>query len=255
MKMNLWTRRTGVVVTSAAVAAGLTLLSPVAAQASVQADFGAAANANADYTGPTLGGTCTLSSAPGTDNVSSSTATFGHGTRNRSVDLDATFASSDNPADTVRVRGHVSSTLTMRKKNRDLTSFDMATGGSVKVTHAVTNSNCAGSGVVLGEMQMAFTEHHKGWFYLTRDTKKPGSVTEFALVNLKSGKLVTLDFFAGTQSHSTSRALLKPGRYGFEIGVEAIEGGTQGITLKTAQPRTSKIAKTLTVHGEFKRKN
>jgi hypothetical protein len=255
MKRNNWTRRTGVVVTCTALAAGLTLLSPGAAQASVQAEFSAAANASASYTGPTIGGSCALSSAPGSDQAQSSTATFGHGTRSRSVDLDATFASSDNPADTVRVRGHVSSTLTVRKRHRDLTSFDMATGGSVKVTHAVTNSNCAGSGAVFGEMQMAFTEHHKGWFYLTRDTKKPGSITEFVLVNLKNGKLVTLDFFAGTQSHATSRAFLKPGHYGFEIGVEAIEGGSQGIALKTAQPRSSKIAKTLTVHGEFKPKH
>jgi hypothetical protein len=254
MKRNHWPRRTGVIFTSTALAAGLTLWSPGAAQASVHAEFGAAANASADYTGPTIGGTCALSSSPGSDQAQSSTATFGHGTKNRSVDLDATFASSDNPADSVRVRAHVSSTLTMRKRNRDLRSFDMATGGSVKVTHSVTNSNCAGSGVVRGQMQMAFTEHHKGWLYLTRDTKKPGSVIEFVLVNLKNGKLVNLDFFAGAQSHSTSRAFLKPGRYGFEEGIEALQGGGQGIMFKTAQPRTSKIAKTLTVHGEFKPK-
>lgn len=253
MKLTLRTRRTSAVLTSAAVAAALTLLSPGAAHASVQAMFGAAANADADYTGPTIGGACTLSSAPGSDTVNSSTATFGRGTRSRSIDLDATFASSDNPADTVRVRGHVSSTLTVRKKHRDLTSFDMATGGSIRFTHPLTNSNCAGSGVVLGQMQMAFSEHHKGWFYLTRDTKKPGSVVEFVLVNLKNGKLVTLDFFAGTHSHSTSRALLKPGRYGVELGVEGIEAGSAGFSLKSAQPRSSKIAKTLTLHGEFKR--
>ena len=253
MKRNLWKRRTGALVTSAAVAASLTVLSPGAAEAAVQAQFGALATADADYTGPTLGGACALASATGSDSVSSTTATFGRGTRSRSVSLDATFASSDNPSDTVRVRGHVSSSLTVRKKHRDLTSFDMATGGSVTITHAVTNSNCAGTGLVLGQMQMSFTEHHKGWFYLTRDTKKPGSVVEFALVNLKNGKLVTLDFFAGTKSHATSRAFLKPGKYGVELGIEGIQGGASGIALKTGQPRSSKIAKTLTVHGEFQR--
>jgi hypothetical protein len=253
MKKNAFLRRSGVVLTTAGVTAALTLGLPLAANAAVHAQFAAAASANADYTGPTIGGTCLLSS--GDDGTESSIATFTHGTKHRSVNLDATFASSDNAADTVRVRGHLNTDLTIRKQGKDLKSFDFAAGGSVKINHALSGSSCAGSGTVIGEMAIEFTEHHKGYFYLTRTTKKPGSIAVFALVNLENGKLVTLDLFQGTRSKSTSRALLKPGHYGVELSEIGISAGTGGIILKSPEARSAKVARTIHLLAEFKRKS
>jgi hypothetical protein len=253
MSMHTLARRSGAAVTAGAAAAALTLLSPVAANAAVDTQFAAVGSADANYTGPTLGGSCDLSSAPGTDSVQSSIATFTHGTKHRSVDLDATFASSDNPADTVRVRGHSQADLTIDKAGRDLKSFALAVGASVRVTHSMGGSACDGEGFAGGAFNLLFTEHHKGHIFLTRDTKKPGSLSEFVLINAKSGKIVTLDLYTGTKSHETSRALLKPGKYVVEFAQAGISTGTEGLMLKSGQPVSAKIARTLHLSGVFKR--
>lgn len=251
MAMSTRMRRSGAAVTGAAVAAALTLLTPLPANAAVAAQFAAQSTASADYTGDTIGGSCALTS--GDDSAQSSIATFSRGVKHRSVDLDATFSSSDNPADTVRVRGHSAADLTIRKKNRDLKSFALDVGASVKVTHSLGGSNCQGQGFAGGVFIMEFTEHHKGYLYLTRDTKKHGSLSEFVLVNEKTDKLVTLDFFAGDKSHATSRTLLKPGRYSVEFAVVGISTGTEGLILRSGAPVSAKIARTVHLSGEFKR--
>jgi hypothetical protein len=248
-------RRSGALLTTAGVAAALTMLTPVAANAAVHAQYAAAAEAEANYTGPTIGGTCDLASAPGSDDIQTSISSFTHGTRHKAVNMDATFASSDNGGDTVRVRGHLSSDLTIKRRHKDLTSFDLGVGGSVKITHSVSGSACEAQGDVLGEMAIVFTEHHKGYFYLTRTTKKPGSIAEFVLVNTKNNKLVTLDIFSGSKSHETSRALLKPGKYAVELAVAGITTGTGGIILKSGTPVSAKVARTIHLQGEFKRKH
>jgi hypothetical protein len=253
MSMHTLARRSGAAVTAGAAAAALTLLSPVAANAAVNTQFAAVGSADANYTGPTIGGSCTLTSAPGTDSVQSSIATFTQGTKHRSVDLDATFASSDNPADTVRVRGHSAADLTVDKAGKDLKSFALGVGASVRITHSMGGSSCDGDGFTGGAFTIEFTEHHKGFLYLTRDTKKPGSVSEFVLVNENTGKLVTLDLYSGGKSHSTSRALLKPGKYVVEIAEAGITTGTAGILLKSGQPVSRKIARTIHLSGVFKR--
>jgi hypothetical protein len=251
--MHTLARRSGAAVTAGAAAAALTLLSPVAAHAAVNSEFAALGTADANYTGPTLGGSCALTSAPGTDSPESSIATFTHGTKHRSVDLDATFASSDNPADTVRVRGHSEADFTIDKGGKDLKSFALAVGASVKITHSMGGSSCDGEGFTGAAFALQFTEHHKGHIFLTRDTKKPGSVSEFVLFNATSGKLVTLDLYAGTKSHATSRALLKPGTYIVEFAQAGISTGTAGLILKSGQPVSRKIARTIHLSGVFKR--
>ena len=251
MNINMLARRSGAVLTSAGVAAALTLMTPVAADAAVQAQFAAQGSADATYDGPTIGGTCDLTD--GDDSTESSVADLTHGTKHRSVNLDATFASSDNPADTVRVRGHASADFTVKKKNRDLTSFGLAVGGTVKVTHAMGGSACDGSGFVAGAFILQFTEHHKGYLYLTRSTKKAGSIAEIVLVNLDNDKLETLDIYQGGRSHQTSRALLKPGRYAVQIAQAGISTDTSGIILKSGRPVSAKIARTIHLQGEFKR--
>jgi hypothetical protein len=244
-------RRSAAVLTSAGVVAALTILTPATAQAGVHAQYAAIGSAYASYDGPTAGGSCNLTS--GDNSVQSSIADFGQGTKRRSVDLDATFTASDNPADTVRVRGHVDSKMTVEKRGRDLRSFELAAGGKVSINHSIAGSSCVGQGSVAGATQTMFTEHKKGWLYITRETHKPNSAVTVVVVNLKSGKLVTLEFFQGTKSHSTSRALLKPGKYGLvetQVGVSV--GGFGLLSAKGAQ-RAAKVKLTSTISGEFKR--
>jgi hypothetical protein len=250
MTMSTLIRRSGAVLTSAGVAAALTLLSPGAAHAAVQAQFAAEGQASAQYNGPTPGGTCALTSAVGSNSVESSIAAFQHGAKARSVDLDATFASSDNPSDTVRVQGHVRSTLDIEKRNVDLKSFDLGAGGTVKIIHSMAGSACTASGSVFGAMIIQFTEHKKGVLSLTRDTRKPGSLAALGLVNLTTGKVVTADIFEGPKSHSESSVVLKPGKYAVELAEAGIMAGASGGILKSA-PRTTQTALTIHLQGAF----
>ena len=242
-------RRTGALVTSVGVAAALTLLTPITANAGVHGQYGALGQADASYNGPTIGGDCTLTD--GDDSTSSPIATLSNGTKRRSVNVDATFTSTDSLADSVRVRGHLDSKLTLKKKGRDLQSFEMAAGGSIKVNHTIGGSACEASGAVAGQSQTMFTEHKKGWFYITHDVKVPHAVIEAELINLDTDKIVTLDIYLGEHSHQTSRAKLKPGRYGLIVVTGVTVGNNIGIGL--AKPSLRAKAKlTTTVSGHFK---
>ena len=117
----------------------------------------------------------------------------------------------------------------------------------------MAGSACDGDGFAGAAFTIEFTEHHKGYLYLTRDTKKPGSVSEFVLVNENSGKLVTLDLYSGGKSHATSRALLKPGKYVVEFAIAGISTGTAGIVLKSGEPVSAKVERTIHFSGLFKR--
>jgi hypothetical protein len=244
-------RRSVAVLAATGATAALAFVPAGSAQADVAGLYGAIGSANATYTGTTVGGACNLA-VPGSDSVDSPVRHFSHGTRAASVNLDATFISSDNPADTTRVKGHVDSTLTLKKHNKDLQSFALGVGGTVSVHHAVSGSLCSASGTVAGATQVTFTEHRKGWFTLTRDTRKPNSVSEVALVNLKTQKIVSFDIFIGSQSHETSRALLKPGKYELIQTEGGITAGENGLFLKSGAPRTARATLTIHISGEFK---
>lgn len=244
-------RRSVAAFAATGAAAALAFVPAGSAHADVAGLYAAIGSASADYTGTTVGGDCNLA-VPGTDSVESPVKHFTHGTRAASVNLDATFTSSDNPADTTRVKGHVDSTLTLKKHNKDLQSFSLGVGGTVSVHHAVSGSLCNASGTVAGVTQVTFSEHKKGWFTLTRDTKKPNSVSEVALVNLKTQKLVSFDVFMGSQSHETSRALLKPGKYEITQTEAGITAGQGGIFLKSGAPRAAKAKLSIHISGEFK---
>ena len=249
MSMHFLTRRSGAIITAATVAAALTLLTPVTANAAVHSMYGAIGQADANYNGPTIGGDCLLTD--GDDSTSSSVANFSDGTKHRAVNLDATFTSTDSVSDSVRVRGHLDSRLTLNKKHRDLRSFEMAVGGSVKVNHSIGGSACQATGAVLAETQTVFTEHKKGWFYLTHDVRKPNSVIEVELVNVDTNKIVSLQVYLGDHSHMTSRAKLKPGRYGVLALSGVSVGNNIGIGLAKASLR-SKATLTTTISGVFK---
>jgi hypothetical protein len=246
--MTTFIRRSGAVLTSAGVAAALTLFTPVTANAAVHAMYGAFGQADENYVGPTVGGTCDLSS--GDDSVDSSVAHFTHGTKHRSLNLDAAFTSSDSTSDTVRVKGHLASKLTLHRKHKDLTSFTLGVGGKLGVHHSVGGSACSGSGSLLAETQAVFTEHKKGWFYLTHDVKKPNSVIQLEMINVNTDKLVTLDFYAGDQSQLTTRTKLKPGRYAILAEAGMTVGASGVILAKGTSAQKTKMSTTIV--GTFK---
>ena len=234
---------------SAGATAALTLSPLAGADAAVHAEYAATGSAQASYVGPTSGGSCDLTS--GVSNPVGQIRSFSNGTRHSSVDLSATFTSSDNSSDTTKVKGHADTSLTLERKGGDLASFAVSAGGSLTVKHAVAGSACQGSGEVVANLpQLVFTEHKKGWLYLTRSTKKPNSFTEFILVNEATMSAVSLDVFQGAASHVTSRALLKPGTYLIEQTLAGIAIGSAGL-LKSAT-LTKTVAQTVHLQGQFK---
>lgn len=247
MTSTTFVRRSGAILASAGTAAALALLPSASANAAVAGQYAAAGNASATYTG-TGGGTCDLSA--GSSSSESPIKTFNHGTRSASADLNATFTNSLDSTDSVQVKGHVDSTLTLHKKHGDLTGYQLTVGGSISVNHTITGSQCRGSGDVIGEAAVMFTEHKKGWFYFTRTTKQPNTLVEFVLINTKTDQVVSLDVFEGSHSKVTSRAELKPGTYEIEQNEAGITAGSTGV-LKS-QPRSTKAKQTITLTGQFK---
>src|SRR5215208_3764838 len=198
MRTSISPRRIIAVCASTGLAAALALLPGGSAQANVAADYQAVGSSSAFYSGSGGGGSCALTA--GDDSPRSSEKQFRDGTKHASVSLDTTYTNNLDTADTVHVKGHVDSKLTVDKRHRDLKSFELAAGGSLKITHSLLSSDCSASGQVLGAASIEFTEHHKGWFYLTRDTRKPNSEVVFILVNAKNGNLKTFDLFEGGKS-------------------------------------------------------
>jgi hypothetical protein len=248
----MFVRRSVAVLASTGAAAALALIPAGGAHAQVKTEYIGIGQAEASFVG-TGGGNCDLSSAPGSNEVEGSPVTFSHGTKHVSADLKATFTNSLNTSDTVTVKGHVDSTLTVKRQpNKDLSSFDLTAGGSVKITHSVIPSQCHGSGLMAGLIEGAiFTEHKKGYFYFTRDTKKPNAETEFILLNEKTDQEVAFDIYIGGASHATSRALLKPGTYALEETITAVTGGGGTLAGKSAQ-RSTKVTQTAELNGQFK---
>jgi hypothetical protein len=239
-------RRSFAIVASTGVGAALALIPSGSALANVQGQYALSGNADSSVVG-SGGNTCDLTS--GDDSPSSSPVAFTHGTKHRSIDLNATFTNSLNSSDKVKVKGHADSALTLKKKGSDLNVFDMTIGGSVKISHTVTGSGCSGSGQLIAQTQVDFTEHKKGTFTLTRDTKKPNSFSEFVLFDLKRQKVVTLDVFEGDHSHASSRAVIKPGKY--EIAMTELGILSNNSSFLKTQALSRRVAQTIHLHGEF----
>jgi hypothetical protein len=248
-------RRSIAVAASVAATGALTLLPQAGAQAAVKGTFQAGGSSDVTYTGTTPSGVCALTSAAGSDSATSSTATFSHGTKHRSVDISSTYTSPDDATDKVHVKGHVDASSTIRRQGKDLKSYDLAAGGTIKITHTQVTSHCQGSVELGGIAQpVLFTEHKAGWFTLTRDTgKQHQAITEFELVNVDTNKVIQLDVFQGTLSHQVSRVKLKPGDYGFLAAAVIDQGNFNiGIGLKSQQ-RVVRAKPTVTLHADFKR--
>lgn len=237
------------ILASGGAAAALALIPATGAHANVQAQFFAGGNASADNTG-TGGGTCDLTS--GDDSVTTSPIAFTHGTKRRSANLSATFTNSLDSSDQVTVKGHTDSSLTLKRANGDLREFDLTGGGTVSISHTVLGSECHASGLMGAAVQsFKFTEHKKGWLTITRNIKTANGLTEYVLVNVATGNPVSLEVSQGGASTSTSKALLKPGTYGFEQVEVAVTAGGAGILAKSGQ-QDARAKQTLELNGVFK---
>jgi hypothetical protein len=237
MTTRTFVHRSVAILAATGTAATLALL-PSSGQAAVHVTYLAVASSDVDYIGPTVGGTCNLT---GSDDVEATPSTFTHGSRAKKSSINAHYTSSDNSADRTTIKGTINSRMTVKKAHNDLRSFELKTGGSLKISHDVSGSACKVSGeAVAGTTSMVFTEKKKGTFTLTRDVKVPNSLSEFFLINATTGDPVVLDLSQspGT-SHATYTAKLKPGKY----AIQAVAGLTAGgaFVLKSAQ-RTQKVS-------------
>jgi hypothetical protein len=247
MQTSLILRRSVAVLASGGAAAALALLPSTAAHAGVKAQFGAAGQANASYVGPTVGGTCSLTS--GSSSSSSSAVTFRHGTKRKAANLGATFTSSDNSADQVKVKGHVKTALTIKRKGGGLKSLDLTANASVTVTNTVSGSACRGSGLTFGAIPlMSFTESKKGQLSVTYTASKANALIEFIVFSYKTEQPVLEMVNVGSHTHGTAQITLKPGKYA--VGESEI-GAFSGLLFAKNASLSHKTARTVELTASF----
>jgi hypothetical protein len=247
MNTSLIFRRSVAVVACAGASSALALLPSAGAHASVRAEFVAEGQADASYIGPTVGGMCTLTS--GDDSPSSTGVTFRHGTKHQAVNLGATFTSSDNSADQVKVKGHVQSSLTVKRKNGDLSSLDLAADAAVTVTNTVSGSACRGSGSAFGALPLVnFTESKKGRLTLTYTTSQPDALIDFIVFSYKTEEPEVEVVNVGDRTKGTAQVTLKPGKYAV---AETDIGAFAGTLIGKNASLSHKTARTVEVTAAF----
>lgn len=204
-------RRSVALLASGGAAAALTLI-PSAAHANVSAQFEAVGEASASYTG-TGGGSCTLSS--GDSSPTSTPVAFHHGTKTRSVKLNATFTNSLDSTDQVQVKGHVDSSLSLKRKGGDLASLDLAAGGAITIQHTITGSQCRASGELFGAIPNAtFTESKKGTLALSWNSSQKGALIEFVVFDVTTNQAILVTASVADHMKGSAQVTLKPGKYG-----------------------------------------
>jgi len=222
-------KRSAALLATTASAAALTLIPASQAQALGPSGFVVSGNASADWTG-SGGGSCTLTSSPGSDEVSTTPVNFQHGTRSRTLDMAATFTNSLDSTDRVKVKGHMKSTLTLRKYgNGDFRLLDLAASASLTTTHTVTGSHCAGSGSIgSGMLTKPFKVSKRGKLAVSYQASNPQAIIEVVVVKASNGRsVVTLESF-GSHLKGSVGATLKPGQYvllGAAVGVSTGQSG------------------------------
>jgi hypothetical protein len=208
-----------------ALAAGLAWLPAGPASAQVKFQFAASASAE-------VSSSCTLTS--GDPSVSSATPILTHGKRNRSVAMDATFTATGDSTDTVHATGHISGTVAVSKKGRNLGKAVVTGSGAVALHNSKgTNTVCDPNATVSSNMEMLFSEGAKGWLYVQRSTAFKAGASE-VIVQTSSNKAVVFELYQGGPSHSSTRAFVKPGSFSAAMAVGVTAG--QSIILKS-QPR------------------
>jgi hypothetical protein len=247
MQTSLILRRSVAVLASAGATAALALIPSTAAHASVKAEFVAEGESNAQYVGPTAGGTCDLTS--GVESPESSGVTFHHGTKHQAVNLGATFTSSDNSADQVRVKGHVKSALSIKRKGGGLSSLDLTADAAVTITHTVSGSACRASGATFGVIPLvSFTESKKGTLNISYKSSKPNALLAFAVFDFATEQPIVEVVNVGSHTHGTAQVTLKPGKYAI---AESEAGVFAGSILGKSASLSQKVAKTVEVKAVF----
>lgn len=240
-------RRSVAVLGSAGAAAALALIPSTAAHASVKAEFVAEGQAGANYVGPTVGGSCTLTS--GATTTQSSGVTFHNGTRRQAVNVGATFTSSDNSADKVKVKGHVKSALSITRKGGSLSSLDLNADAAVTITHTVSGSACQGSGAAFGVVPLLnFTESKKGRLDISYKSSQPQALLAIAVFSYKTQQAVLQVVNVGDHTQGTAHVTLKPGKYAVaqtEVGVFS------GILFAKRATLSQKVAKSVDIKATF----
>jgi hypothetical protein len=240
-------RRPVALLASAGVTTAIALLPSASAHAISEPTLEAAGNANAQYVGPTSGGSCDETS--GDDDVTSPGVSFHHGTKHQSVNLGATFTSSDNSADQVKVKGHVTTALTIKRKGGGLSSLDFTAQAAVTISHTESGSACRGSGDMFGAIPlMNFSESKKGHLNIAYASSKPSALIEFLVFSYKTDEPVTEIVNVGDHTHGTAQVLLKPGKYAV---AESEIGAFGGQLLGKSASLRHKTAKTVEVKATF----
>jgi hypothetical protein len=247
MQTSLILRRSVAVLASAGATAALALIPSTAAHASVKAEFQAQGDANAQYVGPTPLGSCDLTSGDG--EPESSGVTFHHGTKHQAVNLGATFTSSDNSADKVRIKGHVKSALTIKRKGGGLSALELSADAAVTVTNTVSGSACKGTGAAFGIVPLVtFTESKKGTLNIAYTSSKPNALLAFAVYSFKTELPVVEVVNVGSHTHGTASVTLKPGKY----AVAQTEAGVfSGSIFGKRASLSHKVAKTVDIKAVF----
>jgi hypothetical protein len=232
-------KRSAALLATTASAAALTLIPASQAQALGPSGFVVSGNASADWTG-SGGGSCTLTSSPGSDEVSTTPVNFQRGTRSRTLDMAATFTNSLDSTDRVKVKGHLKSTLTLRKYgNGDFRLLNLAATGSLTTKHTVAGSHCAASGTMgSGILVKPFKVSKRGKLAVSYQAANPRAIVELVVVKASNGhSVVTLESVAGHLKGSAGAAL-KPGQYLMFVAAVGVYTGPSAIT-KVAALRQS----------------
>jgi hypothetical protein len=216
-------RRSAVALAATASTAALTLLPSAGAYALPPTGFVVGGNADASWVG-SGGGDCTLTSSMGSDDPQTTPVSFTHGSKTRQLDMAATFTSSLDAGDRVKVKGHIKSTLTLHRfSNHDFRSLDLTASGDVTLKNTVSGSHCRGAGSMFaGIPSQSVKVSKKGVLHVSYRTNQPSSVVAFILVNATNGHPVIETLSASGHLKGSAKASLKPGHYFIfetEVGV------------------------------------
>jgi hypothetical protein len=232
MRKSITVRRVVAGSASAGLAAALAWLPAGPASAAVSAQFGVVGSASA-------AGTCTLTSSPGSDNPTSGVSTFSSGTKSHSVSLDASFANSGDPTDTVNMIGHYSASMSIVKQSGDLKSMTMKGSGSLSIDASKGSATaCDPEALIAGESQpFTFTESNAGWLYVKRNTVAKSGLAA-TVVEDGNGNAVVVDLVQGNASNAVARGFTKAGTFQSIALVGLAAGNVPPIVGRTA-PKSS----------------
>jgi hypothetical protein len=161
------------------------------------------------------------------------------------VTLDASFAASGDPTDTVNMTGHYSASMSIVKKGGNLSNMTMKGAGSVAIDAAKGSATtCAPEALVAGETSpFTFTETSPGWFYVIRHTVAKSGLAAVIVEDANSNAVV-LDVVQGNASDGVLRGFAKPGSFS-SVALVGLAAGNVPPIIGKATPQSSVALKFL----------